>query len=524
MTQTTKQHQNQPPLFIDGQPLTIEDVISVARGYRQVVFGDISYKNIKKAHSFLQKSLSDGQTIYGVNTGFGSLARTRIDDDGIRLVQLNLIRSHAAGIGEPLSEDIVRSMMLLLAASLSRGHSGVRPAIVEQLIAFLNNRITPCVPSRGSVGASGDLAPLAHIGLVLVGEGDALVHVDDNTVTKITGCDALEFASLKPVCLEAKEGLAIINGTHLMASQAALSLYDLDYLVSVALGNAAMMIDACRATDTYLDGRLHDARNQAGQKYVASRLRSLTSGSEIIPYHLDDDPRVQDPYSIRCTPQVLGAVVDTIEHARVIISRELGAVTDNPQVFAPSEDNRAHDSAGSIISGGNFHGMPLAIIMDSLAIAVSHLAGIAERRMYYLLAASDSENPVNTYLSPQPGLHSGLMIVQYAAAACCNEIQTCATPASIANIPTSAGQEDYNSFGPNAGFQLRQAIELATNVLAMELLCATEALEYQRPLLSSPDVEHIHKIVRTVVSKLEEDRPPSVSIESITQLIHSRKL
>lgn len=497
------------PLVLEGQSLSVDDVALVARGNRPVRLGQAGRAALDQSRAVVERALGTGEAIYGVNTGFGSLARRRIAPDQVREVQRNLVRSHSAGIGEPLSEGVVRGMLLLLAASLCRGCSGVRPVVVERLIDFLNHRLVPVVPSRGSVGASGDLAPLSHCALALIGEG----HIMHEGAYK-PAAKALTDAGVKPIVLEAKEGLALINGTHLMASLASLALDDLQQLLDAAIVAVAMTIDACLATDAFLDDRLHRVRNQTGQRDVAARLRRCLDGSQIIPSHKVDDPRVQDPYSLRCSPQVLGAVVDTIGHVRTVVERELGGVSDNPLVFGGE-----NGQGDAIISGGNFHGIPLAIAMDAATLAVAHLAGISERRIYYLLAASDSENPLNPYLSPQPGLHSGLMIVQYTAAACCNEIQTLCAPASVANIPTSAGQEDYNSFGPNAGFKLRRAVELATSVVAIELLCSAEAIEYHRPLRSGAAVEAAHESIRGVVPKLNADRPMTADIEAIARLI-----
>jgi histidine ammonia-lyase len=339
---------------------------------------------------------------------------------------------------------------------------------------------------------------------------------------------AHERAGLEPLVLEAKEGLALINGTHMMCAIAALALCDVERLQDAAIASAAMAIDACRATDAFLDDRLHAARNQRGQREVAKRLLALLQGSTILAAHKENDPRVQDPYCLRCTPQVLGAAFDTIAHVRSIIEAELGAVTDNPLVFAAESPGIAipglSDSSASIISGGNFHGMPLAIALDTLKIALTHIAGIAERRINWLLTASDSENPVNVYLSPQPGLHSGMMIVQYTAAACCNELQTLAHPASVHNIPTSAGIEDYNSMGATAAHQARAAVELCTSVIAAELLVMSEAMEYQRPLRSGEGVERAYAAVRKIVPKLIADRPPAPDLAAIAGLIRSGTL
>ncbi len=491
-------------LKLDSGSLTPEDVVAVARMMKRVGLGDNAKSAIRASRRVVDDVVARRQVTYGVNTGFGSLSRVQIPADQVRQVQRNLIRSHAAGIGEWLPRDIVRAVMLILAASLSRGHSGVRLEVVETLIAMLNANITPLVPSRGSVGASGDLAPLAHVILVLIGEGEAEV---DGEV--ISGADALSQAGIEPIVLEAKEGLALINGTHLMAAIGSLLCVDVGRLLEAAISTAALSIDACRATDAFLDERVHQIRHQTGQQYVAQKMRELLAGSQVVLDHKTDDPRVQDPYSLRCTPQVLGAASDMIDYVRQIIERELGAVTDNPLVF----------ENGDVISAGNFHGMPLAMALDSLSIAVAHIAGISERRVYYLLSASDSENPLNPYLSPQPGLHSGLMIAQYTAAAACNEIQTLAAPASVHNIPTSAGMEDYNSMGVTAAHQAWHAVDLAMHVVAIELLCSAEALDYQRPLRSGDGVEHVHDLVRAEVPRLTEDRSPTPDIQKIVTLI-----
>lgn len=455
----------------------------------------------------IEARCDSGQAHYGINTGFGSLSRVRIPLGDLRTLQRNIIRSHAAGVGAPLPEDVVRACMLLLCASLSRGLSGVRPSVVEALASMLNAGVTPIVPSIGSVGASGDLSPLAAIGLVLMGEGQATYQGVTLDAEK-----ALRAAGVKPISLEAKEGLAIINGTHLMGARASLLCADADRLMNAAMVAAAMSIDAARATDSFLDARIHAARRQPGQMHVASVLRDLLAGSQIIPSHREDDPRVQDPYSLRCTPQVLGAAWDCLSYVKQAVERELGAVTDNPLVF-PS--NSGHD----IVSGGNFHGMPLAIPLDSLAIALAHVAGISERRVFWLLSALEPETHLKAYLSPRPGLNSGLMIAQYTAAACCNEIIGLCTPASVANISTSAGIEDYNSFGPRGAAKARRIVELGENVLAIELLCAAQGIEAHRPLRSGKGVERAHATIRRVVPTLADDRPLTPDIASIVTLV-----
>lgn len=502
---------------VDGGAFTFADIEGVARDGATVRLGARGKAAIASSRKLLESVLNDGEAHYGINTGFGSFARQRISSGDLKSLQRNLIRSHAAGVGAPLANEIVRGMMLCLVGSLSRGLSGVRPVVVETLIKMLNAGVTPAVPETGSVGASGDLAPLAHVALVLIGEGDAQLNG-----RVMSGGAALKKAGIKPVTLAAKEGLALINGTHLMAAQASLFVRDFERLFDAALVAAAMSIDACRATDAFLDDRLHHAREQLGQSVVASRLRSLIEGSKILPSHTLNDPRVQDPYSLRCAPQVLGAAWEAFWYVRASVGAELGAVTDNPLVFPGEKTTRTSSSRTpptDILSGGNFHGMPLSIPMDVAAIACSHVAGIAERRVYHMLSGFDPETGLPPYLSPSPGLHSGLMIAQYTAAACCNEIIGLCTPASVANLSTSAGMEDYNSFGPRAAAKARRSLDLARKVVAIELLAASQALEHHRPLRSGRGVERAHEIIRSKVRKLTADRPPAPDVAAIEAMI-----
>ncbi|MBX3358811.1 MAG: histidine ammonia-lyase [Phycisphaeraceae bacterium] len=497
---------------LDGSPLTPDLVDSVARAGSPVRLGDSARSALAQSRAALEACISDGEPHYGLNTGFGSFSRQRIPDKDLSDLQRNLVRSHAAGVGTPLPTATVRGMMLLLAASLSRGLSGVRPVVVERLLAMLNappTGVTPVVPEIGSVGASGDLAPLAHIALVLLGEGEA-----EFRGKVMPGAKALKAAHIPPLSLQAKEGLALINGTHLMAARGALLMIGVDRLFSAALTAAAMSIDACRATDAFLDERVHDARCQPGQAAVAARLRDRLRASQIIPSHRVNDPRVQDPYSLRCIPQVLGAAWDAAQYVRFHIDAELGAVTDNPLVF-----RRPPRREADIVSAGNFHGMPIALPLDVLSIALGHVAGIAERRIYHMLGAFDPDAGLPAYLSPKPGLHSGLMIAQYTAAACCNEMVGLANPASVANISTSAGMEDYNSFGPRAAAKAERSLELARHVVAIELLCAAEAIEHHRPLRSGAAVERAHAMIRTRVPPLKRDRPPAPDIAEIAAMI-----
>ena len=396
--------------MLTGEPLSIEDVVEVARGGRPVSLSPASAESVADGRAIVDAAADGVDPVYGVNTGFGSLSRHRVKPAETDEIQRNLLRSHAAGVGEPLEAEVVRAMMLLLAGSLARGHSGIRVIVIESLVSLLNADITPIVPSKGSVGASGDLAPLAHAALALIGEGDVMLAEDG----PMPAAEALERADIPAITLAAKEGLALINGTHLMAGTLAIACHDMDVLMQTAIGAAAMSLDACRGSAGPLDARIHAARKQPGQQRVAELVRSFLAGSTILEHHREDDPRVQDPYCLRCIPQVLGAVLDTLSHVRSVVSDELGAVTDNPLIFRDPD---------VILSGGNFHGMPLAIAADTAKIAMCHIAGIAERRIFWLLSGRDTENPVPMYLSSCPGLHSGLMIAQYTAAALCNELQ-----------------------------------------------------------------------------------------------------
>jgi len=491
-----------------NQTLTPTEIQSVARGDRTVLLSDESRNAISVCRKRLESVLDDGLPHYGINTGFGSLSRQQIASDDLEDLQRNLIRSHAAGVGDPLPKDAVRAMMLILAASLSRGISGVRVDVVEQILALLNNDITPIVPELGSVGASGDLAPLAHLAQVLIGEGYATV-----ANYKRTGIEALNHAGISPITLKPKEGLALINGTHLMTGRFALIAYDLHQLVDAALVANAMSIDAARASHGYLDERVYVARNQPGATQVAETMRALLEGSSIVESHAENDPRVQDPYSFRCAPLVLGAVIDSFRPCLERLEDELGAVTDNPLIFETNTDTP------DIVSAGCFHGMPVALPLDTLAIGISHLAGISERRMYHILSVFDPESELSAFMSPQPGVMSGFMIVQYSAAAICNELIGLANPASVANLSTCAGMEDYNSFGPRSAAKASRALQLARNVIAAELLCSAEGIEAHRPHRSGKRVEEAISVIRTVVEPLTQDRSPSPDIEAIVRLI-----
>jgi histidine ammonia-lyase len=473
---------------------TLAELEAIARGAPPPPLERADRERIAAGRAAVEAALAGGDVVYGVSTGFGQLSSVRIDAADAARLQVNLLRSHAVGSGAPLDAEIVRGMVLLLAASLRRGHSGVRVELVELLLALLERGIVPIVPSRGSVGSSGDLAPLAHLGLVLIGEGEALVGGE-----RMPGAAALERTGLSPVALEAKEGLALINGTHLMAAAGGLALRDARRVLDAAVVAVALSLEAFKGSTVPFDERLAAVRGQPGPAAVAARLRELLAGSPVVASHADCG-RVQDPYTLRCAPQVLGAVADALGYVEAALERELGAVTDNPLVFG-----------ADILSGGNFHGQPLSLPLDHLALALCELASFAERRVYALLTPSYAGLPA--FLTPQPGLSSGLMIAQYAAAALVNECQVLAHPAGAGSIPTSAGMEDFNSMGALAALKARTVVGHAAHVVATELVCACQGLEFHRPLRSTEALESAFARVRERVPRLEEDRSLAGELE-----------
>lgn len=493
-------------VIIRGQALTSAEVLAVARHHAPVSLDDSSLARINAARRVIDRMADEGQKVYGVTTGFGHLSRVRIPHEQLPDLQHNLLRSHSAGVGEPLSEDVTRAMMLLLAASLARGNSGVRVEVVELLLSMLNARFYPVIPSRGSVGASGDLAQLAHLGLTLIGEGEVIYRGEH-----VAGKTALAQAGLTPLYLQAKEGLALINGTHLMEAIAILALADAQTLLRAAEVACAMSIEGLMGSHIPLDPRIHERRGQVGQKVAAARLLALVQESEINISH-QDCPRVQDPYTMRCAPQVLGAVRDALEYCAGVFECELGAVTDNPLVFP--ED-------GDVLSGGNFHGQPLALALDTMALAITQLASFSERRIYNLMGPHDwDENGAPLFLSPNPGLNSGFMIVQYVAAALTNEIKVLAHPASIDSIPTSAGMEDFNSMGATSAHKMLRILEQAYQIVAIEFMCAAQMLDFRLPLKPGRGARQAFAITRSYVAKLENDRSMA---PDIARLAHALK-
>jgi histidine ammonia-lyase len=490
---------------ITSEALSIADVIAVARYYAPVSLSEDAQRRIQAAQNVIERLAAEDRKVYGVTTGFGHLSKVRIPHEQLVNLQQNLLRSHAAGVGEPLSEEVTRAMMLLLTASLARGHSGVRVEVVQLLIALLNAGIVPLIPSRGSVGASGDLAPLAHLGLVLVGEGEAVYRGK-----RSSGAEALRLAGLMPLQLHIKEGLALVNGTHLMEAIAVLALADARTLIESAEVACAMSIEGLMGSHVPLDARIHARRGQQGQITSAAHLRKLVSESEINQSH-QNCARVQDPYTLRCAPQVLGAIRDALDYCAQVFERELGAVTDNPLVF-PDENE--------VVSGGNFHGQPLALALDVLAIALTQLASFAERRIFSLMGPHEwDENGAPLFLTPDPGLNSGFMLIQYVAAALVNEIKVLAHPASIDSIPTSAGMEDFVSMGVTSAHKALRVLELAQQVVAIELLCAAQMLEFRKPLKPGLGVQQAYEQVRAYVPRLEQDRVLSPDIALLTRAV-----
>ncbi len=496
-------------ILIDGESLTLPELMAIADGNEPIALAPASVARVDAARAVVDRKAAGTDAVYGINTGFGALADTPIPRDALGALQVNLLRSHAAGVGEPLPLRAVRATMALRANILAKGYSGIRRGTLELLIALLNRRVHPRVPSRGSVGASGDLAPLAHLSLVLIGEGEATVG--DSTGVR-PGGEALAAAGLVPVTLASKEGLALINGTQPSTAVAALAALGAERLARAADIAAALSIDALRGSTTPFDPRIHAARPHAGQRTSASNILGLLTGSAINQSH-EHCGRVQDAYSLRCAPQVHGAARDALRFVRDTLTIEANAATDNPMVFAGD---------GDIISGGNFHGAPVAIASDLCAVALAQLVTISERRSDRLVNPALSDLP--PFLTSDSGLHSGYMMAQVTAAALVSEIKTLAHPASVDTIPTSANREDHVSMSMGAALKAERALHLATRVIAVEILCACQAIDLLAPLTTSQRLQHVHARVRSIVPRLAGDRPPAPDIEAITKIIEDGSL
>jgi histidine ammonia-lyase len=497
-----------PACVLDGQSLTIDDVFRIAHvpGSR-VALKPEARRALLESRRVIERAIGSGQTIYGINTGFGKLANIRIPPDQLDQLQTNLLRSHAAGVGSPLPPPVVRAVMLLRANVLLRPTSGVRPELVEALVAMLNAGVIPLVPEQGSVGASGDLAPLSHIGLALMGEGPVLSSDGSPAGAK----EALISAGLKPYQFAPKEGIAFINGTQAQTALLALMVHGAKVLWRSAVGAAAMSLEALRGTPAPLDPRIHNARPHRGQIRTAALMRALLEDSEIRESHRENDPRVQDAYSLRCAPQVLGAVADAIEFAERTVVVELNASTDNPLVF----------ENGDVISGGNFHGQPVAQALDVLAMTLTTLQAIAERRVERLVNPDLSQG-LPAFLTRDAGLSSGYMMVQITAASLVAESRALAMPASIGSIPTDANQEDFVPMGMAAAFKAGRILANAQRVVAAELLCAAQGLEFLKPLKPGKGVGGLYRRVRGLtppILPLGEDRPPAPDLERLARSV-----
>ncbi|MFQ5926673.1 MAG: histidine ammonia-lyase [Terriglobia bacterium] len=495
------------PVQLTGNDLTVADLHAVVFARRPCRLAARARRAVERSRRTVEKFIARDVPLYGVTTGFGELARVKIPRHQLRALQVNLLRSHAAGVGEPLSEAETRATLLLRANVLAKGYSGVRPAVIDFLCELLNRGVHPVIPARGSVGASGDLAPLSHLGLVLIGEGEALV-----AGKRLPGAKALAQVSLKPLRLEAKEGLSLINGTQPSLAVGLLALLEAENLADTADVAASLSLDALRGTPVAFDPRIHDLRPFPGQKKSARNLARLNRGSAIRESHRapERDPRVQDAYSLRCAPQVHGAVRDALSYARRSLEIELNSATDNPLVFAP---------ANEVLSGGNFHGQPVALVLDVVGVALAQLGSIAERRVERLVNPALSGLPA--FLTRKPGLNSGFMMAQVTAAALVSETKGLAHPASVDSIPTS-GQEDFVPMSMGAALKARQIADHVKTILAVELLCACQGIDLLAPLRTGRLAERAYRAVRSVSPPLDADRPLTPDIEAVRQLISAR--
>jgi histidine ammonia-lyase len=495
---------------IDGESLRLEDVESVAVGGTRVSINPGAMEAMRRSREVVERALTAERVVYGVTTGFGRLSDVVVSRDRLEELQLNLIRSHACGVGAPLPRAAVRAITLLRANVLAKGFSGVRPEIVELLVEMLNRGVHPIIPEQGSVGASGDLAPLSHLALVLVGEGEAEVEGE-----QLSGAEALRRVGLTPLILQAKEGLALNNGTQVMTGIGLLALLGAERAVEAAEVAGAMSLEGLRGTPDAFHPALQRARPHPGHSASAERLRALLAGSEIRESHRHNDPRVQDAYALRCMPQVHGATRDALTYARSVLEIESNSATDNPLIF-PDEEG------GLIVSGGNFHGQPVAQVLDLLAIALTDLASMSERRTERLVNPDLSDLPA--FLTRDPGVNSGMMLAQITAAALVSESKILAHPASVDSIPTGASKEDHVSMGTTAARKLTRVLRNTEAVLGIELMCAAQALEFLKPLRPGEGVERAYGLVRERIAPLERDRVLAPDIAAAADLVRSGDL
>ena len=489
-------------LEIDEQTLSLAELRRVWEAPLQVRLGDAARANVRKSQAYVDKFLESGDTAYGVNTGVGQLANIGIGQSELKLLQKNLLRSHAVGVGEPLSDAVVRLSMVMKVVALARGYSGVRPQLIDALCDLVSHGICPIVPSKGSVGASGDLAPLAHIAGTLIGEGDTSCNGEI-----VPASDALDRAQLKPLQLAPKEGLALLNGTQVSTALALAALFRAEHILSASVIAGAMSVDAIKGSDTPFDERVHRARGHRGQSEIGALLRKLMKGSDIRASHLSCS-RVQDPYSIRCQPQVIGACLGVLQHAAEVLQIEANGVTDNPLVFADTD---------AILSGGNFHAEPVALVADYVALSVAEIGSLSERRIALLIDSNLSGLPA--FLVEDGGLNSGFMMAQVTAAALASENKSLAHPASVDSIPTSANQEDHVSMATFAARRLHDMLDNVAYIVAIELLAAAQGIEFHRPLKSSEPLENALQQVRSISPSYSTDRSLSGEIDALAQKI-----
>ena len=523
-----------PPLNLQPGLINLAQLRDLHYSPQTVALDPSALPGIRASAALVQKAAQGGDAVYGVNTGFGKLANQRIALADLETLQLNLLRSHAVGVGEPMPERVVRLVLLLKAASLARGFSGIREVVIDLLLALYNQGLSPVIPCQGSVGASGDLAPLAHLCLPLIGEGEVFYQGQ-----RLPAAEALAKAGLAPVKLSAKEGLALINGTQVSTALALDALLAADRLFGAAVISGAVTLDAARGSDGPFDPRIHSVRGQPGQIDCAAAYRALTAGSQIRQSHLEGDDRVQDPYCLRCQPQVMGACLDQMRYASQVLVREANAVTDNPLVFANIQTSFQADAAdpalpgrqrsplegettaggfgGELISGGNFHAEPVALACDALAVVIAEIGAITERRIAMLVDTVASRLPA--FLTPEPGLNSGFMIVHVTAAALASENKSMAHPASVDSLPTSANQEDHVSMATFAARRLQPMLRNTEYIVAIELLAAAQGIEFLRPLESSVVLEGVLQLVRAVSPAMMQDRSLAPDMERVHQLV-----
>lgn len=503
-------------LLRPGQ-LTLDELQAIHAGGQPLVMDPSALPGVLASAAVVRRAAEGDAAVYGVNTGFGKLASTRISEADLATLQWNLIRSHSVGVGEPLAAPVLRLMLAMKAASLARGYSGVRPVVVDTLLAVHNAGLVPYVPSQGSVGASGDLAPLAHMTLALMGEGEFVVFDEgdpsDRRGVRQPAAEVLKRHGITPLALQAKEGLALINGTQTSAALALHALFSFEPVLEAALVIGALTVDAARGSDGPFDPRIHALRGQPGQIDVAQYYRQLLAGSAIRASHVDGDDRVQDPYCLRCQPQVVGACLDQLRHAALVLLREANAVTDNPLVF--------HED-GMMISGGNFHAEPVALAADAMACAIAEVGAIAERRIAMLIDSSVSRLP--PFLTANAGLNSGFMIAHVTAASLASENKSRAHPASVDSLPTSANQEDHVSMATFAARRLQPMIANVAHILGIELLASAQGIEFLRPLRSSPPLEQVHTLLRSHCPAMMQDRYLAPDIEAASTLVRDGAL